>query len=279
MRVAALRTAFRTVGAVAPGVAARWAEAIFCRPPRQEARAAEERFLATGRRFGVPFEGVELRAWEWGSGPLVVLAHGWGSRAGRWSTLTPALLEAGFSVVTYDAPAHGMSPGRSASLPEFAAALAAVAAARGPLYAAVGHSLGGAAIALALSRGLRTQRAVLIAAPADPEVFADRFAEALAIPGSVRRAMQRNLEDRLQVEWRDLHVPTIARGLEVPALVVQDRDDPDVPSADAEAIAAAWPDATLLQTSGLGHRNIIRDPAVIAAAVAFLRAAGGADPR
>src|SRR3954467_1302696 len=30
-----LRTAFRTVGSVAPGVAARWAETIFCRPPAE----------------------------------------------------------------------------------------------------------------------------------------------------------------------------------------------------------------------------------------------------
>jgi pimeloyl-ACP methyl ester carboxylesterase len=117
MRITALRTAFRTVGTVAPGLAAHWAEQLFCRPPRQVRREREEAFLATGRPFAVPHAGTELRAWEWGTGPTVVLVHGWGSRAGRWATLAPSLLARRFRVITYDAPAHGTSPGRMASLP------------------------------------------------------------------------------------------------------------------------------------------------------------------
>lgn len=269
----ALRTAFRTVGTMAPGVAARWAEGLFCRPPRQEQRPVEEAFLATGRSYGVALDGTELRAWAWGTGPLVVLAHGWGSRAGRWSTLASALLEHGFAVVTYDAPAHGTSPGRLASLPEFARALRAVADSAGPLHAVVGHSLGGTAIALALNQGLRADRAVLISAPADPETFPDRFAELLAIPAPVRKAMQQNLEVRLKFQWRDLHVPGLVTALTTRALVIHDREDSDVLPADAETIAAAWPGSQLLLTSGLGHRAIIRDPAVVGAAVEFLRAA------
>ena len=272
-RVAALRTAFRTVGTVAPGIAAQWAEQLFCRPPRQERREHEEAFLDTGRAFAVPHGAGALRAWEWGAGPAVVLVHGWGSRAGRWSTLAPALIGRGFRVVTYDAPAHGTSPGRIASLPEFALALAAVAGEVGPVHGVVGHSLGAAAIALALTRGLGASRAVLIASPANPEGFADRFAEVLAIPAPVREAMQRNLEARLRFQWRDLHIPTLATRITAPALLIHDEHDPDVSVGDAAAIAAAWPGARLIRTQCLGHRAIIRDPAVVAAAAEFIAGA------
>ena len=270
LRLTALRTAFRTVGTVAPGVAAHWAEQLFCRPPRQERREREESFLATGRQFAVRHGDGELRAWEWGTGPAVVLVHGWGSRAGRWATLAPALLARGYRVVTYDAPAHGTSPGRMASLPEFAQALSAVAARLGPLHAVAGHSLGAAAIVLALSRGLEAGRAVLIASPANPEGFAESFAEMLAIPVPVREQMQRNLEARLRIQWRDLHVPTLAAGLGTPALLIHDRQDDYVAAADSAAIAAAWPGASLLLTGGLGHRSIIHDPAVVSAAAEFI---------
>ena len=270
MRITALRAAFRTVGTVAPGVAAHWAEQLFCRPPRQVRREREEAFLATGRPFTVPHAGAELSAWEWGTGPTVILVHGWGSRAGRWATLAPSLLAKNLRVITYDAPAHGTSPGRMASLPEFAAALAAVAGGAGTVHAVVGHSLGAAAIALALGNGLEAGRAVLIASPANPESFADRFAEALAIPVPVREAMQRNLEARLRIQWRDLHIPTLAARLDAPALLIHDEQDADVPASDAVAINGAWPGSRLMLTRGLGHRSIIHDPLVIAAATDFV---------
>ncbi|MEP7177053.1 MAG: alpha/beta fold hydrolase [Gemmatimonadales bacterium] len=269
-RVLALRAVFTTVGSVAPGIAARWAETIFCTPPRHQPHAADEAYLETGTRFTVRSEGQTLAAWAWGDGPTVVLAHGWGSRAGRFGVLGRALAEAGYRVVAYDGPGHGRSTGRFASLPEFGRALRAVGAAAGPVYGLVGHSLGGAAATLALRDGLAAERVVLVAAPADVTLFATAFAHHLRLPPGTRAAMRHNLEARLRARWDELHVPTIARALRPAALLVHDREDPDVPFAHAVEIAGAWPGARLFATSGLGHRAILRDPAVIREAIAFL---------
>jgi hypothetical protein len=43
-----------------------------------------------------------------------------------------------------------------------------------------------------------------------------------------------------------------------------------MPVTHATAIAAAWPDAELYLTSGLGHRRILADPGVVAAVVRFV---------
>jgi len=56
----------------------------------------------------------------------------------------------------------------------------------------------------------------------------------------------------------------------VPLLVIHDRDDPTVPWADGAAIATAWPGAELVTTTGLGHRDLLRDASVVARAVAFV---------
>jgi pimeloyl-ACP methyl ester carboxylesterase len=266
-----LRTAFRTVGTVAPGVAARWAEAIFCRPPRNDCRPAEEAFLATGTRQTVRSENQDLAVWEWGEGPVVLLAHGWGSRAGRFSTLAQALLAAGFRVVVFDAPAHGVSMGRQASLPQFSRALRAVGDTVGPVYGLVGHSLGGAAVSLAMGTGLTAQRAVLLAPPADVVLFSRAFAEHLRIPLRAHNVMRQNLENRLRFRWEELHIPTLARRMTAPALVVHDREDREVPYAHGAEIADAWPGAELLSTTGLGHRAVVRDPEVIRRTIGFLR--------
>jgi pimeloyl-ACP methyl ester carboxylesterase len=60
-----------------------------------------------------------------------------------------------------------------------------------------------------------------------------------------------------------------------PALIIHDRDDPDVPYAHGEEIANAWPGAQLVATAGLGHRAILRDPDVVRRTVEFLRVGVG----
>ncbi|MBA3318400.1 MAG: alpha/beta fold hydrolase [Gemmatimonadales bacterium] len=269
-RLWAIRTCFRTVGAVAPAVAARWAENLFCTPPAR--REGDEAFMATGFRFSVTSQGQQLAGWAWGTGPTVVLVHGWGSRASRLSLLAAGLTSAGLRVVAYDAPAHGESTGRLASLPEFARALGDVAEAIGPIHGLVGHSLGGAAVAMAMRLGLPARRVVLIAPPADVRIFSDLFARSLAISPAVQETMHRNLERRLRIVWQDLHIPTLVRQLPAAALVIHDRDDADVPFAHGEEIVGAWAGSSLRTTSGLGHRAVLRDPAVIGWAVEFLRA-------
>ena len=71
--------------------------------------------------------------------------------------------------------------------------------------------------------------------------------------------------------WSDLPLLPM-RGLAVapPLLVVHDRDDREVPWEDGAAIAAAWPRARRLDTEGLGHQRILRDPAVTQAVADFI---------
>jgi pimeloyl-ACP methyl ester carboxylesterase len=269
-----LRTAFRAVGTVAPGVAARWAETIYCSPHRHVRRPDEEAFLATGTRLSVQSEDQDLAVWSWGNGPVVILAHGWGSRAGRFSSIAAALTGSGFRVVVFDAPAHGASMGSQASLPQFARALQSVANAVGPVHSLVGHSLGGAAVSLAIRQGLAARRVVLLAPPADVVIFSHAFANHLRIPSRARTIMRQNLETRLRFRFEELHIPTLARDMTAPALIIHDRGDTDVPFAHGEEIASAWPGAQLVATTGLGHRALMRDPAVIRRAVGFLAAEG-----
>jgi pimeloyl-ACP methyl ester carboxylesterase len=59
--------------------------------------------------------------------------------------------------------------------------------------------------------------------------------------------------------------------LDIPGLIIHDRDDRDIPATHAQRLQDAWQNAQLIYTEGLGHNRILRDPAVIAAAVDFLR--------
>ncbi|MEP6471948.1 MAG: alpha/beta fold hydrolase [Acidobacteriota bacterium] len=266
----ALRGSFRYIGRVSPSLSARLAEHLFRTPPRYPRLKREEHFLALARRSGTPFPGGPLPTWTWGKGPAVLLVHGWGGQAGRLTPFVGPLTRAGFSVVAFDAPAHGGAPGRHSALPEFVDAVRAVEREHGPFEAAIGHSLGAAACALAVRGGLDIRSVVLLAPPADPEKYSGRFAKFFGIPAGTRDAMKKRLVGRYRTEWAHLRVSGGPGSSRARLLVFHDPRDWKVPIKDGLEIVASWPRAELVQTPGLGHHRIVRDPAVIANAVAFL---------
>jgi len=71
--------------------------------------------------------------------------------------------------------------------------------------------------------------------------------------------------------WQDLACDSVAANLDVPALIIHDESDTQVPVEDAVLLANAWPAARLLTTDGLGHTRILRDPTVVDEVVSFLR--------
>jgi pimeloyl-ACP methyl ester carboxylesterase len=265
-----LRAALPALSAVVPGVAARVAGSVFRLAPPVRPSARTRAFLATGRAFQVRRPGMRLQVWAWGTGPAVYLVHGWGGHGAQLSSFVGPLVQRGFRVIAFDAPAHGASAGRLSSLPQFAAALRAVVEDCGAAHAVIAHSMGGAAATLALQRGLTAERAVFVGPPADPTRWTDAFARELAIPTAVVTRMKDHLAALAGVRWNDLSVPAAAPQMTTPLLLVHDRDDAEVPWTDGASIAYAWPDAQLVSTWGLGHRRILRDAAVVARAVAFV---------
>jgi pimeloyl-ACP methyl ester carboxylesterase len=272
LQLTATRVALRALERTAPRLGAALAERLFFTPPRTTLTSSIRQVLESGRPFRVSVEEGRVSAWAWGSGPVIALVHGWGGRGGRVAAaFVEPLVASGFSVVTFDAPGHGASDGKLSSMPQFARALAAIAAEAGSLYGIVAHSMGGSASTLAMAGGLQVERAVFIAPAADPARYAQDFAKLLAVGPVALEAMRQRSEARLRIRWSELNVPRLAAGLRAPLLVFHDRDDVTVPYDEGAAIAAAWAGAELVTTRGLGHRDIVRDPEVVAEAVAFLR--------
>jgi pimeloyl-ACP methyl ester carboxylesterase len=267
--LATLRAGFGSLAGWAPHLTALCAETLFRRPPRHATLAREKHALESGELDFVPFGGERLATWTFGEGPAVLTMHGWGGHAGRLSTFFAPLVESGFSVVAAEAPGHGRSSGSFASLPDFIGAVEAIVEARGPISGAIGHSAGAAALAHAIRRGAKIERAVLLSPPANPEYYAARFASRLGIPAEVCEAMKRRLEARYGVGWSDLRL-TDPVETDTRILVIHDRHDASVPWREGAAICSAFSGARLVSTRGLGHHKILRDPAVIATAIRFL---------
>lgn len=274
------RIGLRASAALTPELAGVWAERLFLTPPVAR-RPFAAVFAADGVRTGsVPYRGRRVVTWTWGdaAAPAVVLAHGWGGHAAQMASFVEPLLAAGFRVVAFDQPAHGLSEGRLTGLPDFAGATAAVAKAAGDVQALVAHSLGATGAALAHAARLGVKRVVLVSPPSDLVGYSRRFARWHWMPESVRRTMQAAIEERYGLRWSELEIDRVAPCLTADALVIHDRRDRMVPFKQGARFARTWRGARLLATEGLGHNRILQDRGVVDAAVDFMRGGSGGAP-
>ena len=256
-----------------PELAGAWAERMFLTPPRASDAAASALDLIDARNSFVEHKRRLISTWRWGSrdAPAVLLAHGWGGNAAQMRGFVFPLLQAGYRVIAYDQPAHGVSEGKLTGLPDFADVLGEVAAYYGNVQGVIAHSLGGAGAALALAWGkVHYRRIVLVSPPSDLVGYSRRFARWYWMPEPVRKAMQKAIEERYGVLWEDIEVPRVAPRLNAPALVIHDRDDRLMPWTHGAKVARHWPDARLLSTEGLGHRRILADETVTRSAADFI---------
>ncbi len=241
----------------------------FLTPRPSVPTARDEELLGRGSALELT---CGLAATSWGTGPPVLLAHGWESRRTHWGAFVTPLLEAGFRVVAVDAPAHGDSPGTKANVLQYGKALTEVGRELGPLAGIVGHSFGAGASVIALHRGLQADRAVFISGPSSVVSVIERWARHDGVPESEIPSFVRLVEREVGDEVEFMDLKQILPRLTTPALVVHDRSDKEIPLEEGLAVAAAWAGATMLVTERFGHRRIMLAGEVVQVVVEFLSA-------
>jgi pimeloyl-ACP methyl ester carboxylesterase len=266
-----VRAGFGALSRISPAAAAFAAERLFLTPRRYERPDRERVLLQGATSFSIASEFGKLRAWEWGTtGERVLLVHGWEGRGAQLGAFVPALVERGFRVVTFDAPAHGESPGSISSFFHFAASIARVAIAFGPFHGLIAHSMGGACAAWSAQTIPVAGRLVMIAPPAHIREFTTHANAMLGLDDRAIVALEDRLARRFDVDLDEVHTSRVGPKMNAPLLVIHDENDREMPIRSGELVARSWPRAELVRTSGLGHRRILRDAGVIERTVEFV---------
>ncbi|MFG2981526.1 alpha/beta fold hydrolase [Streptomyces sp. NPDC048258] len=157
---------------------------------------------------------------------------------------------------------------------DYRAVIRRLHAEHGDFSAVVAHSFGVLATFYMLRDGVRADRVVAIGGVADFDYLLDRFCARLRLSEEVRAVLRGHVERRLFPGepdiWQRLDAGRRQADLAAPILLVHDADDDVAAPAQSRAIAAAYgSQARLIETSGLGHRRVLADPEVIAAAAGF----------
>jgi pimeloyl-ACP methyl ester carboxylesterase len=215
---------------------------------------------------------VRISGTTLGEGPAAMFLHGWGGASANMMPIATAFARAGWRSVVFDMPGHGRSPGRESSLVQFLRAMAAVASAVGQPDVLVGHSFGGAAAVFGITElGLSARGAVLLSPAPGPAYYVDSFARTVGLSAERRVGMVRHLVERVGRSMESLDAIAAARSATVPALIIHDPGDRQVPFEFAERLTSGWRGSRLVPAPSLGHKRILRDPDVAAMAVDFAR--------
>lgn len=270
-KLKAIKSGLGLLQRVSPKLAAGLAFELFLRPIHRPATAAQHQILNRATPIHIRHGNDTLGGYIWDNdGPTVLLVHGWEGSAGSMTGLVAPLLTAGYRVVAFDGPAHGISQAKQTHMVDYGRALRATLEQVGPVYAIIGHSFGGATTVMSASEGLPVERLVILAAPARLTDMIKTFCAMWGLSPQVAQHFGGLVRRRVNKPAEYFSIDIAARRLTQHGLVVHDRRDPLVAFADSEALVANWKHAELLATEGLGHRGICQNEAVLDEIVGFL---------
>lgn len=260
--------------AVSPFAASRFAAKLFLTPFRYKLPSREAEMDRESRQetLKVPKINREIVVYHYGEGSKkILLVHGWSGRGTQLAVMAKALVEQGYSVISFDAPAHGKAPGKISMMPFFIEAIHFLEKKYGPFEAAIGHSLGGMASLRAAKEGLKIEKLIVIGTANSVTHITRDFARNMKMSVKVADKMKEYLDRKFKSDMDSLSGAVSAQKVTVPTLVVHDEDDVDVPVNSAYEIAESLEKGELMITQKLGHRRILGDDKVIERVLDFLR--------
>ncbi|MBP6424448.1 MAG: alpha/beta hydrolase [Flavobacterium sp.] len=220
--------------------------------------------------ISVPSINKSIMVYEYGkSDKKVLLVHGWSGRGTQLFKIADALLKEGYATVSFDAPAHGKSPGNSSIMLEFIASVFELEKQFGPFEMAIGHSLGGMAVLNAVKSGFHTDKIVVIGSGDIVQDIIDDFIKKLQLKPEISIKLRDHFENKYDEAMDNYSAFKAAEAIEKPILVVHDENDYEVPVKAGINIHQHVKNGDLLLTQGLGHRKILGDTNVIQKIIEF----------
>ena len=245
---------------------------LFFSPRRYRTNDHEEEILATGRPFQLKVHDKTLQGWRWGKGPGIVMIHGWNGRGIQFHRFIEPLVNAGYSAIAIDGPAHGASTGRITSYFEFTDTMRMLLSRRRQfgIEGIIAHSFGAAATINALVKERTAIKTVCIAPVLKLQELLFHAFDQYGIPQRLYTSLIREFENHFGYRLAEDNPHRLVKDLPGSVLMVHDVDDHTAPYRDTLQAVRHHDRIGLWSSNGLGHSGILRDAEVIDRCVAFL---------
>ncbi|MCW9013913.1 MAG: alpha/beta hydrolase [Gammaproteobacteria bacterium] len=268
----AMRKLFAVLQFLSPRLTGRFAAWLWFRPASQSRIRKKQLIFDQADKHQFQINGKNIVCHCWGStGPVILLVHGWSGNARQFSAFIVPLLKDNFQILALDAPAHGESSGKKTNALEIAEAIQQLENEKGPFYAVITHSFGMMCAFRAIQSGVNFNRLIAISPPSNGLGLLQKFGDTFSLKEPALATMRKQIERHFNKQvWQLLDLESPSNSIELPALIIHDKDDYDVPCDEGKALASNWSNAQIHITQGLGHRRILRTEQVIDLCTHFL---------
>ena len=256
----------KILAAISPFLASRFVARLFFSPLRYKMPNREKEMdeKSSQESIIIPSINRKIVVYKYGTGPKkVLLVHGWSGSGTQLSVIAKELVNKGFSVISFDAPAHGKAPGKTSMMPFFIESIHHIEKEYGPFEVAVGHSLGGMSLLKAIKNGFRVNKLVLIGTGNSVTHITREFVKNMKLNEKVAILMKAYFDKKFGEDMDNYSGAFSAESVKAETLVIHDNNDIDVHISSAHEIVNKLENGKLLVTEGLGHRKILGDPDVI----------------
>ena len=214
---------------------------------------------------------IQFYRWK-GKGPKILLVHGWSGRASNMYFIIKGLIEKGYDVYSFDAPAHGNSRSKTTNIPEFIACINELHLHIKSLDAIIAHSGGAfASIYSSCFNNKKLKKLVLISTFNSVYDLFQNFFNLIQLSKKVGDLMIEFYSKKTGIIIdENLSAEKFGKNLKCETLIIHDEDDKEIPLEDSQLIAKSIKNVKTFFTKNLGHRRILRDEKVVKEILTFI---------
>ena len=255
IKIGAVRAYLNNLAQISPRRAGDLALKLFSSPQKGRLTEEDSSFLSFAEHFTDTVNGINIQTYTWrGGDKTVLLVHGWESNSARWQWLIEYLKAENYTIVALDAPAHGGTGSQYFNAILYAEMIDKVIQRVQP-FVVIGHSVGGFAAALAVSKTAfkDIEKLILVAAPCNLRHIFDKFFSVLKLNKKVQIGYYKAFEKIVGKTVDEVTVQHFIKNIAAKGYLIYDKMDDLVAIQEGIDIKKHWNDTEMFTTEGFGH--------------------------
>ncbi|MCZ2223195.1 MAG: alpha/beta fold hydrolase [Chitinophagales bacterium] len=269
------KTKIKTISILSKKIAAEKTFKLFCTPYSGKPKRKEPLIFKQAEKISFFIEKLIVRGWQWtpknNNGKKVLIVHGFDSCSYKFEHFIKLLIQESFIVIAFDAPAHGISEGKTLDAWLYRNTIIEIEKKFGHLYCIIAHSLGGLSTSLATEQIPQLPKIILISPATETQRAIDNFFSIVKFGNEIKHELVRLIESINQLPISYYSVKRSIQKINAKVLWIHDKKDWICPYEDVEpVINLKLPNVEFYITQGLGHNKIYRNKEVLKRVITFL---------